>query len=78
LEHLDVAAGGSIDVPATAPHSLHALKGKVEVRGADGRSLGVLERGESALVPFGVGAYRVVAQGEGAALVKVDLPPYAP
>ena len=40
------------------------------------RSLGTLERGESALVPAAVGAYRVVADGEPAALVKVDLPPY--
>ena len=39
--------------------------------------LGTLERGESALVPARVGAYRLVADGEPAALVKVDLPPYA-
>jgi len=64
-------------VPASTPHSLHALAGKVGVCGPDGRALGNLERGESALVPVGVGAYRVVADDEPAALVKVDLPPYA-
>ena len=78
LEHFDVAVGDAIDVPATLPHSLHMLGGKIAVQGADGRVLGSLERGESALVPVGVGAYRVAAEGETAALVKVDLPPYAP
>jgi len=77
LEHLEVAAGEAIDVPATLPHSLHALHGKVAVSRADGHALGTLERGESALVPVGVGAYRVAAESEAAALVKVDLPPYA-
>jgi len=77
LEHLEVPAGGALEVPASTPHSLHALAGKVGVCGPDGRALGNLERGESALVPVGVGAYRVVADDEPAALVKVDLPPYA-
>jgi mannose-6-phosphate isomerase class I len=77
LEHLDAAVGDSIDVPATAPHSLHVIAGKLVVHGSDGRALGTLERGESALVPVGVGAYRVAADGEAAVLVKVDLPPYA-
>jgi mannose-6-phosphate isomerase class I len=78
LEHFDLGVGDAIDVPATLPHSLHMLAGKAAVHGADGRVLGTLERGESALVPVGVGAYRVAAEGETAALVKVDLPPYAP
>jgi hypothetical protein len=47
------------------------------VRGADGSVVGTLERGESALVPVDVGAYRIGADGEPATLVKVDLPPYA-
>jgi hypothetical protein len=42
-----------------------------------GEELGTLERGESAFVPLHVGAYRVVADGAPAALVKVNLPPYA-
>jgi mannose-6-phosphate isomerase class I len=76
LDHLEIAAGGAIDVPATAPHSLHTLRGKVAVQRADGHALGSLERGESALVPVGVGAYRVVADRDAASVVKVDLPPY--
>jgi hypothetical protein len=43
----------------------------------DGEDLGFLERGESALVPAGVGAYRVAAIDEPTELVKVELPPYA-
>jgi uncharacterized cupin superfamily protein len=56
---------------------LHALAGRVSVTRNGGEPLGTLERGESALVPAQVGAYRLVADGEPAALVKVDLPPYA-
>jgi hypothetical protein len=66
-----------VDVPASSPHSLHALAGCVTVRGAAGVELGALERGESALVPVGVGAYRIVAVDEPAELVRVELPPYA-
>jgi hypothetical protein len=77
LEHLDPTAGLAVDVPASAPHSLHALAGRVRVTRSDGVELGALERGESALVPVNVGGYRVVADGMPAALVKVDLPPYA-
>lgn len=77
LEHLDLVAGLGVDVPASPPHSLHALAGRARLEGGDGRALGTLERGESALVPAGVGAYRVSADGALAALVKVDLPPYA-
>jgi len=35
-----------------------------------------LRQGASALVPRGVGAYRVVADEEPASVVKVELPPY--
>lgn len=76
LEHLEPEPGLAVDVPALPPHSLHALSGRARVESSDGRALGTLERGESALVPAGVGAYRVNADGERAALVKVDLPPY--
>jgi mannose-6-phosphate isomerase class I len=76
LEHLEPAPGVSVDVPASTPHSLHALAGHVRLQRGDGRELGTLERGESALVPVNVGAYRVVADGVPSALVKVDLPPY--
>jgi hypothetical protein len=56
---------------------LHVLAGRVGVTRVDGEPLGTLERGESALVPAHVGAYRLSADGDPATLVKVDLPPYA-
>jgi mannose-6-phosphate isomerase class I len=77
LEHLAPTALTSVDVPATQPHTLHALAGAVSVYATDGEVVGRLARGESALVPVGVGAYRVVADEEPALIVKVELPPYA-
>ena len=77
IEHLEPTLELAIDVPASRPHCLHALAGRVNVTRHDGASLGALDRGESALVPAQVGAYRVVADGANAAVVKVDLPPYA-
>ena len=76
LEHLEPTPSLAVNVPASAPHALHALEGCARLEGGDGRGLGTLERGESALVPAGVGAYRVSADGSPVALVKVDLPPY--
>lgn len=77
LEHLEPTPRSSVDVASSTPHSLHALAGRAGVVRGDGELLGTLERGESALVPALVGAYRVVADGEPAVLVKADLPPYA-
>jgi mannose-6-phosphate isomerase class I len=76
LEHLEPKPGLAIEVPATAPHCLHALAGRVVMRRSDGTELGVLERGESAFVPAAVGAYSVAADGADAAVLRVVLPPY--
>ena len=51
LEHLEPTPLLAIDVPASAPHCLHALAGRVDVQRSRRRELGTLERGESALVP---------------------------
>jgi mannose-6-phosphate isomerase class I len=75
LEHLEPAASLAVDVPASPPHCLHALAGSVSAwRGRV--EIGALERGESAFAPAGLGAYRIVAEGERALVVKVSLPPY--
>lgn len=75
VEHLEPTASLVIDVPASAPHCLHAIAGSVSVwRGA--QQIGTVERGESAFVPAGVGAYRIVAERAPAAVVRVTLPPY--
>jgi mannose-6-phosphate isomerase class I len=74
LEHLEPTALASIDVPASGPHSLHVLAGAVTVYATDGAVVGRLARGDSALVPIGVGAYRVAADVEPAEVLKVDVP----
>jgi mannose-6-phosphate isomerase class I len=75
LEHLAPTVRLAIEVPASAPHCLHGLNGSVSVwRGRE--RIETLERGESAFVPAGVGAYRIVAEDEPAAVVRVSLPPY--
>lgn len=73
LEHLTPTAAVAVDVPAEPPHTLHVLAGRVTLRAASGRELGQLARGESALVPIGVGAYSVTAEGGDANIVKVNL-----
>ncbi|HET7923905.1 MAG TPA: hypothetical protein VFL30_03350, partial [Rhodanobacteraceae bacterium] len=75
LEHLAPTARLAIDIPASAPHCLHALAGSVSVRRGEDE-IATVERGESAFVPVGVGAYRVVADREPASVVRVTLPPY--
>jgi hypothetical protein len=75
LEHLQLTSALVVELPASPPHCLHGIAGRVTVRRPDGSELGTLERGESALVPAGVGAYRVEADAP-AAVVRVTLPPY--
>ncbi|HEX7081774.1 MAG TPA: hypothetical protein VF329_12240 [Gammaproteobacteria bacterium] len=73
LEHLCPSPGTPAVVPAEAAHTLHAIAGRVDVLNEEGRLLGSLARGESALVPAGVGAYRVASDDDGAEVVKVTL-----
>jgi hypothetical protein len=74
LEHLEPTSLRSVEVPASAPHSLHALAGAMTVYATDGAVVGRLARGDSALVPIGVGAYRVAADTEPAEILKVEIP----
>jgi hypothetical protein len=74
VEHLRPAAEFGVSVPAEAPHCLHAIDGTVDIRGSDGRSLGRLRRGESALVPVAVGPYTVSTEDAGSEVVKVSVP----
>jgi hypothetical protein len=73
LEHLEPTAVASVDVPAAPPHSLHVLAGAVSVYATDGVLAGRLRRGDSALVPIGVGAYRVAADEEPAMVLRVEI-----
>jgi len=73
VEHLMPDPGCPINVPESGPHSLHCLGGEIQVSSHSGHAIGCLERGESALVPVGVGAYRVDAAAR-ADVVRVTLP----
>lgn len=73
VEHLAPEPERAVSVPATAPHSLHCLVGTVEAIRDDGSAIGRLRSGESALVPAGVGAYRLESV-EKADVVRVTLP----
>lgn len=76
IEHL--RPGGEpeqgITVAAEPPHCLHVIRGAAEFRLESGEEIGTLVRGESALVPVGVGAYIASAREEGVEIVKVGLP----
>lgn len=74
LEHLTPLPELAVTVPAEPPHSLHALNGGVSVYSTDGECIGRLTRGDAALVPIGVGAYRIAADTADAELLKVGLP----
>lgn len=73
VEHLLPGPSRPVAVPDAGPHSLHCLAGDVGFFAADGRSLGRLSRGRSALVPAGIGPYRCEADGP-AEVIRVTLP----
>lgn len=73
VEHLSPEPARAVSVPASQPHSLHCLAGTAELSNERGQRIGRLERGESALVPIGVGAYRVES-AKGADVVCAMLP----
>ena len=75
LEHIEPTVSVPVDVAASPPHCLHTLAGRVGVF-REGEAIATLERGESALVPAGVGAYRILAVDEPAVVIRVSLPPY--
>ena len=70
IEHIRPSLEGTVDVPASGAHCLHCISGAATLTGADGRALGTLARGESALVPIGVGAYRVTGAEADTEVVK--------
>lgn len=74
IEHLMPAARNAVDVPQEQPHCLHAIAGAVTLTNSQGEPIGELVRGESAIVPVGVGAYHVHRAGGVPEVVKVSLP----
>jgi mannose-6-phosphate isomerase class I len=73
VEHLRPTRDVPVTIARELPHSLHVIAGEVTIVAEDGRNVGALARGESALVPIGVGAYEVRTE-RSAELVKAGLP----
>ena len=74
IEHLQPPERSCAQVGDDGTHCLHNIGAPVALARADGRSLGRLGRGESALVPKAVDGYEVTALAAGAHVVKVTLP----
>ncbi len=72
VEHLRPTPALTVEVPSEPPHCLHALGGRVVAQRADGVEIGRLARGESALVPAGVGAYALSTDAECTEVVKAS------
>ena len=72
IEHLRPTPELTVKVPAEPPHCLHALGGQAAVHGSGGEPIGTLARGESALVPVGVGDYSIATDAEGVEIVKAS------
>jgi hypothetical protein len=73
VEHFRPSEKLAVAVAAEPPHCLHVLAGAITVTAGRERIVGSLGRGESALVPVGVGRY-VVSAETSAEVVKVSLP----
>lgn len=74
VDHLRPHPGAAIGLPADTPmHTLHTIRGNVELRSADGQMLASLTRGESALVPVTVGSYRLTTADGDAEVVMVTV-----
>jgi hypothetical protein len=60
VDHLRPRPEAEVGLPAGTPiHTLHAVRGTVEIRTSDDRTLASLTRGQSALVPVTIGSYRL-------------------
>lgn len=74
VEHLKPRRGRSVAVAREPPHCLHAIRGRARFFNAAGAVVGDLARGESALVPIGVGGYRAASVAPDTEVIKVSLP----
>ena len=74
VEHLRPKPSSPVDVPAEPPHCLLAIRGRARFLNGEGLTIGDLDRGESAVVPIGVSAYRVECADDDTEIIKVSLP----
>jgi len=75
VDHLRPRPEAEVGLPAGIPmHTLHAVRGTVELRTLDGRTLASLTRGQSALIPVTIGSYRLATADGDAEVVMVTMP----
>ena len=75
VDHLRPRPGADLGLPAGTPmHTLHAVRGTVELRTSDNRTLASLTRGQSALIPVTIGSYRLATDDSDAEVVMVTIP----
>jgi mannose-6-phosphate isomerase class I len=76
VDHLRPRPEAEVGLPAGTPmHTLHAVRGTVELRTANDRTLASLTRGQSALIPVAIGSYRLATADGDAEVVMVTIPP---
>jgi hypothetical protein len=76
VDHLRPRPEAEVGLPAGTPmHTLHAVRGTVELRTSDNRTLASLTRGQSALIPVTIGSYRLATADDDAEVVMVTIPP---
>ena len=74
VDHLRPRPEAEVILPAGNPmHTLHALRGTMELQTTDGRTLAALTRGQSALIPVAIGSYRLVTTDGDAEVVMVTI-----
>jgi len=74
VEHLRPGLLGTVEIAEEPPHCLLAIRGNASVVARDGRVVGDLQQGESAVVPIGVGGYRVESSIDDTEIIKASLP----
>jgi mannose-6-phosphate isomerase class I len=76
VDHLRPRPEAEVGLPAGTPvHTLHAVRGTVELRTSDDQTLATLTRGQSALIPVTMGGYRLTSADGDAEIVMVTIPP---
>ncbi len=76
VDHLRPRPEAEVGLPAGTPmHTLHAVRGNVELRTSDDQTLASLTRGQSALIPVTIGSYRIATADGDAEVVMVTIPP---
>ncbi len=75
IDHFRPRPDTAVTLPAGTPwHSLHVIAGSVKLETEDGKEPAVLARGQSALIPVGMGGYRLTTSDRNSEAVMVTVP----